>query len=37
MEQTMHCTKIENMSFCELESVFGFAVSVDLVLMLLLT
>lgn len=37
MEQTMYWSKIENMSFCELESVFSIAVSVDLVLMLLLT
>lgn len=33
----MHYTKIENMGLCELESVFRVAVSVDLVLMLLLT
>lgn len=37
MEQTMPCTKIESMSLCELETVFSIAVSVDLVLMLLLT
>lgn len=37
MEQTMYWNKIENMSFYELESVFNTAVSVDLVLMLLLT
>lgn len=37
MEQTMHCMKIENMSLCELGRVFSIAVSVDLVLMLLLT
>lgn len=33
----MYWNKRENMSFCELESVFSVAVSVDLVLMLLLT